>query len=144
MTPTFLKHKVMPLDPMSEPKRILVVAHHRPLRETRARLLELQGYVVESVETDDEAMTLLESERFHLVLLGRKSKLPKEQIDQRIRKRYPDLLILKIEPADAGSRGYSSRVIDYEPRHVVAALHEMLDEDVVLRPLPPFPPVDSN
>ena len=33
-------------------KRILVVAHDRPLKETRVSLLQSQGYIVDSVETD--------------------------------------------------------------------------------------------
>jgi CheY-like chemotaxis protein len=59
-------------------KRILVVAHNRPLKETRVSLLESQGYRVESVETDDDAMTLLETEHFDLVLLGHQSSSAQE------------------------------------------------------------------
>jgi DNA-binding response OmpR family regulator len=51
-------------------KRILVVAHDRPLKESRVKLLWSQRYIVDSVETDDDAMKLLETEHFDLVLLG--------------------------------------------------------------------------
>ena len=44
------------------PKSILVVAHDRPLRETRVRLLQGEGYIVKSVATDNDAMAMLENE----------------------------------------------------------------------------------
>jgi CheY-like chemotaxis protein len=62
-------------------KRILIVAHDRPLRETRALMLEKAGYTVGSVETDDEAMEVLEEEVFDLILLGRKFRLPITGLD---------------------------------------------------------------
>jgi DNA-binding response OmpR family regulator len=75
----------------------LVVAHDRPLKETRVSLLESQGYSVDSVETDDDAMKLLETEDFDLVLLGHRSVLRKKGMDQRLRERSPNLATLKIE-----------------------------------------------
>jgi DNA-binding NtrC family response regulator len=41
---------------------IFVVAHDRPLRETRVQLLQYAGFFVKSVETDDDAMAILETE----------------------------------------------------------------------------------
>jgi DNA-binding NtrC family response regulator len=64
------------------PKRILVVAHDRPLRATRVSLLEDQGYRVKSVETDDDAMTLLLTQTFDLILLGRNSGMHKKFLDR--------------------------------------------------------------
>jgi hypothetical protein len=116
-------------------KRILVVAHDRPLRETRVRLLESEGYSVESVEMDDEAMDLMETEHFDLVLLGRQSVLLEKGIDQRIRERFPNLATLKIEAAGERHSVYPTRVTDSAPKHVIAALHEMLGEDVALTPI---------
>ncbi len=75
------------------PKSILVVAHDRPLRETRVQLLQYAGFFVKSVETDDDAMAILETEQFGLILPGRKSQLPRKQMDQRSREKYPGLLI---------------------------------------------------
>lgn len=120
------------------PKSILVVAHHRPLRETRVQLLQSEGYTVQSVETDDAAMAILETDQSDLILLGRKSRLPRKQIDQRLRERYPDLLILKIQSAGEMERSiYPSRLTDYQPRQVVEALHEMLGDEIRLTPLEP-------
>jgi|ERR1700733_1485125 hypothetical protein len=82
-------------------KRILVAAHDLPLRTTRIALLKQAGYEVESGATDDDAMAILEIERFDSVLIGRKSLLPKKGIDQRLREKYPDLLTLKIAGVEA-------------------------------------------
>jgi CheY-like chemotaxis protein len=116
-------------------KRILVVAHDAPLRQTRVFLLEQAGYTVESVGTDDDAMAMLETERFDLILLGRKSLLPKKGIDQRLREKYPDLLTLKIEGADADQSIYPSRITDNAPANVLTALSEMLGDGLRLVPL---------
>jgi hypothetical protein len=119
------------------PKRILVVADDRPLRTTRVALLESEGYRVQSVESDDEAMAMLLTETYDLVLLGRNSELHKKGIDQRLREKYPDLLTLKIvNEADASI--WPSRIIDSEPRHVIVALHEMLGDKVLLVPVTLF------
>jgi len=118
-------------------KRILVVAHDRSLRASRVTLLRKAGYTVEFAEFDDDAMARLATEQFDLVLLGRKSLLPKKGIDQRVREIYPDLLILKIEGKGVDASVYPSRVTDSEPRHVLAALSEMLGPGVRLVPLDP-------
>jgi DNA-binding NtrC family response regulator len=108
-------------------KRILIVAHDRPLRETRVLMLEKAGYTVRSVETDDEAMEVLEEEIFDLVLLGRKSRLPIKGLDQRLREKYPQLLTLKIEASGEIESIYPSRITDAAPEHVLIALKEMLN-----------------
>jgi hypothetical protein len=115
------------------PKRILVVADDRPLRTTRVALLKSEGYRVESVESDNEAMTTLLTETYDLVLLGRNSELHKKGIDQRLREQYPRLLTLKIvNEVDASI--WPSRITDSEPKHVIVALHEMLGDKVLLVP----------
>jgi hypothetical protein len=119
------------------PKRILVVADDRPLGTSRVSLLESEGYRVECVESDDEAMTMLLTETYDLVLLGRDSEFHKKGIDQRLREKYPNLLTLKIvNEADASV--WPSRMTDSEPKHVIVALHEMLGENVLLVPVPLF------
>ena len=114
------------------PKRILVVAHDRPLQKSRVHMLEAEGYSVEAVETDDDAIAMLLSERFDLILLGRTSRFAKFGIDQRIRERYPDALVLKIEPTYPMGSKYPSRIVDSEPLHVIDAIREMLGGDVAL------------
>jgi DNA-binding NtrC family response regulator len=108
-------------------KRILIVAHDRLIRGTRSLLLEKAGYDVASVETDNEAMDILEHKVFDLILLGRKSRLPIKGLDQRLRERFPDLLTLKIEPSGEIVSIYPSRITDAVPEHVLEALKEMLD-----------------
>jgi hypothetical protein len=118
-------------------KRILVVAHDQPLRESRLELLQREGYCVQAVETDDEAMVTFQNVPFDLILLGRKSKLLEKGIDQRLREKYPELLILKIESAGEPRTVYPSRITDSAPRHVLEALHEMLGDGVRLEPFEP-------
>jgi hypothetical protein len=125
-------------------KRILVVAHDRPLKETRVSLLQSQGYIVDSVETDDDAMKLLDTEHFDLVLLGHQSALPKKGIDQRLREKYPTLATLKIELAGAHHSVYPTRVTDPVPQSVIAALHEMLGDDLELTPIQLPVPSDQS
>lgn len=115
------------------PKSILVVAPDRPLRETRVQLLQAEGYTVKSVETDDDAMAILVTEHFDLVLLGRQTKPPGKQIDQRLREKYPDLLILKIQSAGEVERSpYPSGTVGYRPQHVLDAVHAMLGDRIRL------------
>jgi DNA-binding NtrC family response regulator len=118
-------------------KRILIIAHDHPLRLTRVALLEQAGYTVESVATDDEAMVLLEREQFDLILLGRKSKLPKKGIDQRLREKYPNLLTLKIEMGGQAESIFPSRIIDSAPHQVLTALTEMLGDGLRVVPISP-------
>ncbi|WP_260740475.1 hypothetical protein [Tunturiibacter lichenicola] len=108
------------------PKRILVVAHDRMLRITRVSILEKAGYTVSSAASDDDAMTLLETERFDLILLGRKSNIPKMGLDQRLREKHPDLLTLKIHPEGDVVSLFPTRMTDAVPEHVLSALKEML------------------
>lgn len=122
---------------MNAAKRVLVVAHDQPLRESRVRLLQEEGYVVEAVETDDQAMAIVEREQFDLILLGRRSVIPKTGIDERLREKYPELLMLKIENVAEQRSIYPSRMTDSSPRHVLDALHEMLGDSVQLAPLEP-------
>jgi hypothetical protein len=73
-------------------------AYDQMLRTTRVSILEKAGYTVFSVVTDDDAMKLLETEQFDLILLGRRSQIPRTGLDQRLREKYPNLLTLKIKP----------------------------------------------
>ena len=107
------------------PKRILVVAHDIPLQESRVALLESRGYIVESVDSDDQALNMLEMDRFDLVLLGRKSAIPKVGADQRLREAYPEMLTLKIEKGGDHSL-YASRSTGSRPADVLEAVREML------------------
>jgi hypothetical protein len=86
----------------------------------------------------DDAMAIMENQQFDLVLLGRRSLLPRKQIDQRLREKYTDLLILKIENLLGMERSiYPSRMTDSEPGHVLEALHQMLGDRVRLVPFEP-------
>jgi hypothetical protein len=58
-------------------------------------------------------------------------------IDQRLREKYPELLILKIESVSEPRSVYPSRITDSAPRHVLEALHEMLGDDLGLEPFEP-------
>ena len=108
------------------PKRILVVSDDPTLQFSRTALLKKAGYLVESIDSDNAAMELLERERFDLVLLGRDSLRPGKGLDRRLRERHPDLLTLKIEGNLAVPSIYPSRITDAHPERVLAALEEML------------------
>lgn len=110
-------------------KRILAVSPDSNLLHTRVLLLESQGYRVNSVDTDDEAMSLLSTTDFDLVLLGEESSLFGEQLDERIRRKYPKMLTLKIQSTDEELSLYVSRTVDAVPQHVIDALRQMLSED---------------
>jgi DNA-binding NtrC family response regulator len=111
---------------MTPLKRILVVSHDTTLRASRVAILERAGYAVASVVTDDDAMALLETEQFDLVLIGRKSESPKDALDKRLRERHPNLLVLKIQPKIDMESNYPSRTTDPFPEHVIEALRDML------------------
>jgi hypothetical protein len=98
----------------------MIVLYERP----ESSCWKVKSYRVECVESDDEAMTMLRTEIYDLVLLGRNSELHKKGNDQRLREKYPHLLTLKIvNEADASI--WPSRIPDSQPEHVIASLHEM-------------------
>lgn len=106
----------------STAKRILVVANEKPLRESRAMLLESVGYSVVSVCSDEDALSLLKTESFGLVLIGRNTDSP-VALDELLRTKYPSLLTLKIDLLESK---YPSRITDAVPTHVLDAIREML------------------
>ena len=116
-------------------KRILVVAHYPPLKSSRVEMLNKVGYEVESVDSDDAAMALLETEHFDLVLIGRKSQLTQKGLDQRLREKYPHLLILKIESTGHATSVYPSQIIDSQPKHLMDALEHLLGGALSLTPI---------
>jgi hypothetical protein len=107
-------------------KRILAVSLDLELGRTRFLLLHVQGYKVDCAASDDDAMRMLESIDFDLVLLGRDSLLFEKRLAQRIRQKYPKQLTLKIEPVEETVSLYASRTVDSVPSHVIEALREML------------------
>ena len=80
-------------------------------------------------------MVTVQNEPFDLILLGRRSRLLQKGIDQRLREKYPELLILKIESTFEPGSEYPSRITDAAPRHVLEALHGMLGAGIRLKPL---------
>ena len=115
-------------------KHILVVAHYPALKIARVEMLNKAGYEVEPVESDDAAMTILEKKHFDLVLIGRRSELAQKGLDQRLRERYPHLLILKIESSGPGISVYPSQIIDSQPKHLIQALEHLLGNALSLAP----------
>jgi hypothetical protein len=78
------------------------------------------------VSSDDEAMALLEKKAFDLVLIGRNGTVSIEEVDQRLRHRRPQQCILKIEDPAGGEGHFATRNTDADPRHVLAAVKELL------------------
>ena len=108
------------------PKCILVVSDDEMLRTTRVSILEKAGYAACSTATADDAMGLLETERFDLILLGQECCITNKGLGQRLREKYPNLLTLKIQPPDDMVSLYLSRTTDSVPEHVLSAVREML------------------
>lgn len=106
-------------------RQILVVSPDHLLRETRTAILRSDGYTVHSVSSDDEAMVLLASETFDLVVLGRESILSPGALDQRPRNAHLNMAILKIVD-ESGYGEFSSRHTNANPTAVLAAVREML------------------
>jgi hypothetical protein len=73
------------------PKRILVVSDDAMLRSTRVSILERSGYSGVSAATDDDAMKLLEAEHFDLVLIGRRSEIPRLELETTIEREVSDV-----------------------------------------------------
>jgi hypothetical protein len=82
-------------------------------------------------------MTLLETEVFDLILLGRNSGLHKKFLDQRLREKYPQFLTLKIVNHEEPNV-YPSRLTDSAPERVIVALREMLGDYIHLVPVDPL------
>jgi hypothetical protein len=118
--------KIATCDMSSVPKSVLIVSQDDMLRTTRAALLKTGGYEVTAVASDNEAMALLETRTFDLVLVGRKTDLPIIEIDERLRTRHPKLLVLKIEDLEESAGGFADRKTDSNPEHVLLALKQML------------------
>jgi DNA-binding NtrC family response regulator len=108
-------------------KRILVVSDDRILGFSRTALLQKAGYQAIRVDSDDEAMSLLETEAFDLVLLGRDPiRRNRKSLDRRLRERHPHLPTLKIEGNALIPSRYATRVTNSDPARVLAVLAEML------------------
>jgi DNA-binding response OmpR family regulator len=106
------------------PRRILVVSDDQMLRTTRVSILEKAGYAVCSAATADDAMGLLETESFDLILLGQEFRITGRGLDQRLREKYSNLLTLRIQPTDDMLSLYLSRTTDSLPEHVLSAVWE--------------------
>lgn len=109
-------------------KGILVVCHDPSLRSTRMSLLEAAGYRVESVDYDHEAIARLEVEQFDLVLIGRSSSLPEGTAGRYLRKKYPNLMIVRINRVIHGRRALTSQTADPHPHPMRKMLSAMLGE----------------
>lgn len=106
---------------IAAPKRILVVSYDRAHAASRTALLQKAGYMVASVESACQAMRLLESTQFDLILLARKSLQPPIEIDRRLHEKYPHLLTLKID-AELNVSSFPAGITDSMPHAVVEAL----------------------
>ena len=107
-------------------KRILVVSHDSGLRATRSALLVAAGYAVATASSADAAIELLDANTFDLVLIGRRSLASGKPLDQRLRERYPDMLILKIAEIIEEASHYPTQTTISVPANVLAALKGML------------------
>jgi hypothetical protein len=81
---------------------------------------------VATAENLDDAIGLLDANTFDLALIGRKSLAPGPAMDQRLRERYPKLLILKIAEIIEEASQYPTKTTGSVPADVLAALKGML------------------
>jgi CheY-like chemotaxis protein len=110
-------------------KSILVVSHDPILRSTRVALLKAAGYRAEAAEDDKDALARIELAQFDVVLVGRRSDLSQKGIDQRLREKDSDILILMLERENENPSVFASRMTDPHPRLVLDALDAMLGEN---------------
>jgi DNA-binding response OmpR family regulator len=109
-------------------KNILVVSHDPILRSTRVALLKAAGYEAEAAEDDNDALARIELAQFDVVLVGRRSDLSQKGIDQRLREKDSDILILMLERENENPSVFASRTTDPHPRLLLDALDAMLGE----------------
>jgi len=107
-------------------RRVLIVTHDESLLATRILLVEHAGYTAIATVSDDNAIKLLETEVFDLILLGRDSSVPPLNLDQRVHEIYPNLLTLKIQPDGDLTSVHPWRITDSVPQHVIDTLKQML------------------
>ena len=107
-------------------KRILVVSHDPALRDSRSALLLRAGFAVSAVGHNEEAMALMEQNKFDVVLIGRNSHWPEAGLDERVRIAYPNQLIVKIAQAGEPKSIFCSRITDSFPTNVLEAVNEVL------------------
>jgi hypothetical protein len=110
-------------------KRILVVSHDPVLRDSRSALLLSAGYAVSAAGRDEDAMALMETNSFDVVLIGRNSHWPKKGLDERVRALHPHQLIVKIAQAGEPRSSFCSRITDPVPANVLEAVREVLGGD---------------
>jgi CheY-like chemotaxis protein len=111
-------------------KSILVVSHDPVLRSTRVALLTAAGYNAVAADDDDDALARLEASQFDVVLVGRRSDLPQKGVDQRVREKYPDILVLMLDRENQNPSAFASRTIDPHPSLVLDALDAMLAQNL--------------
>ena len=132
---------------MEEPMRLLVVEDERSLREDIAKKLRLSGYEVDACEDGEEALDILASEQYDLILLD--LNLPKVDGMTVLRTlRESDLetrvLILsarseisdKVDGLDAGANDYLSKpfhLAELEARVRSLTRRQFIQRDICLR-----------
>ena len=132
---------------MEEPMRLLVVEDERSLREDITKKLRLSGYEVDACEDGEEALDILASEQYDLILLD--LNLPKVDGMTVLRTlRESDLetrvLILsarseisdKVDGLDAGANDYLSKpfhLAELEARVRSLTRRQFIQRDICLR-----------
>ena len=132
---------------MEEPMRLLVVEDERSLREDITKKLRLSGYEVDACEDGEEALDILASEQYDLILLD--LNLPKMDGMTVLRTlRESDLetrvLILsarseisdKVDGLDAGANDYLSKpfhLAELEARVRSLTRRQFIQRDICLR-----------
>jgi DNA-binding response OmpR family regulator len=109
-------------------KSILVVAHDEMLRNTRSAMLLRAGYSVAVASNGDDAMVLMATNPYDLVVVGRNSIGTQKGLDERLREVYPKQLIVKIAQSGEMGSEFVSKVTNSEPKKVLAAVKEVFRE----------------
>jgi DNA-binding NtrC family response regulator len=109
-------------------KSILVVAHDEMLRNTRSAMLLRAGYSVAVASNGDDAMVLMATNLYDLVVVGRNSIGTQKGLDERLREVYPKQLIVKIAQSGEMGSEFVSKVTNSEPKKVLAAVKEVFRE----------------
>lgn len=107
-------------------KTILVVGYDRAMLNARKEILQSAGYEALTTSNDDRMMRILRIKKIDLILLGQFVVPKGKPLQQRVRERYPQALILKMQPGSQEHDSFSNAFTAYDPAEMLEAIHRLL------------------
>lgn len=105
------------------PKRVLSISYDVVLLNTRAMILEREGYTVTSAQTLRDAIALLQQDRFDAAIIGHSIPIEEQrQMSEAIRQQCPDAPVIALTRREGERLTFADRAIEAQRPE------EMLDE----------------